>query len=52
MEKITYILKGKKELFEIVWKPFILNLEGVEISQVLVEKGNLESHNLERHNVI
>lgn len=23
IEKITYILKGKKELFEIVWKPFI-----------------------------
>lgn len=39
IEKITYILKGKKELFEIVWTPFILYPEGADLSQVLVESG-------------
>lgn len=44
MEKITYILKGKREAFDSIWEPFIHFLENVDVSDALQgaeETGNV-----------
>ena len=33
MEKITYILKGRRETFDSIWEPFILFMENMDMSE-------------------
>lgn len=33
LERITYLLKGKKNLFESIWRPFMLFAEGTDLTE-------------------
>lgn len=33
LEQITYLFRGKKDLFENIWRPFIIYVEGIDLSE-------------------
>lgn len=35
MENITYILKGKREIFDSIWEPFIQFMENMDMFEAL-----------------